>query len=128
NGAFDLLHPGHVSLIEQARATADRLVVAVNSDTSVRRLKGATRPVQGEAARTRVLAALAAVDAVVVFGEDTPLELIGEIRPDVLVKGADYTLDRVVGADLVRGWGGTVVLARLEDGHSTTSTIARMVR
>ncbi|MSO80755.1 MAG: D-glycero-beta-D-manno-heptose-7-phosphate kinase [Alphaproteobacteria bacterium] len=128
NGVFDLLHPGHVSLIEQARASADRLVVAVNSDASVRRLKGASRPVQGEASRTRVLAALAAVDAVVVFAEDTPLELIGEVRPDVLVKGADYTLDRVVGAELVQGWGGTVVLARLEDGHSTTATISRMAR
>ncbi len=128
NGCFDLLHPGHVSLLAQARAACDRLVVGLNSDASVQRLKGDGRPVQSEAARAAVLASLAAVDAVVVFAEDTPLALIEAIRPDVLVKGADYTKDKVVGADLVESWGGRVMLAHLEPGHSTTATIAKLNR
>ncbi|MBK1699336.1 D-glycero-beta-D-manno-heptose-7-phosphate kinase [Rhodovibrio salinarum] len=126
NGCFDLLHPGHVSLLEQARASADRLVVGLNADSSVRRLKGADRPVQGEAARAAVLASLASVDLVVLFEEDTPLELLAALRPDVLVKGADYTRDTVVGADLVEGYGGRVVLAALSEGHSTTATLKRL--
>jgi D-beta-D-heptose 7-phosphate kinase/D-beta-D-heptose 1-phosphate adenosyltransferase len=128
NGCFDLLHPGHLSLLRQARAACDRLVVAVNSDASVRRLKGEGRPVQGEAARAMVLAAVELVDLVVVFGEDTPLSLISLLAPDVLVKGADYTVETVVGADLVEGWGGRVLLASLEPGHSTTETIRRLSR
>lgn len=128
NGCFDLLHPGHVSLLNQARAACDRLVVGLNADDSVRRLKGPTRPVQHEAARATVLASLAAVDAVVLFGEDTPIELIGAIRPDVLVKGADYTIDKVVGADIVQSYGGRVLLADLAAGFSTTATIARMAK
>jgi D-beta-D-heptose 7-phosphate kinase/D-beta-D-heptose 1-phosphate adenosyltransferase len=128
NGCFDLLHPGHISLVNQARAHCDRLVVGLNSDASVKRLKGDSRPVQSEAARATVLASLAAVDLVVIFEEDTPLELIAALRPDILVKGADYTIDQVVGADLVQGWGGKVVLAELAQGHSTTATIARMAR
>ncbi|WP_420403099.1 D-glycero-beta-D-manno-heptose-7-phosphate kinase [Nisaea sp.] len=126
NGCFDLLHPGHVSLMRQAKAACDKLVVGLNSDASVARLKGPTRPVQSEAARAAVLASLATVDAVAIFSEDTPLELIRTIRPDVLVKGADYTVETVVGADFVQSCGGKVVLAQLEDGHSTTATIARM--
>ncbi|WP_297858152.1 D-glycero-beta-D-manno-heptose-7-phosphate kinase [Elioraea sp.] len=126
NGCFDLLHPGHVHLIEQARAACDRLVVGLNSDASVRRLKGANRPVQPEAARAAVLASLADVDLVTIFEEDTPEALIAALRPDVLVKGADYTLDQVVGADLVRSWGGRVMLAELLPGNSTTATIARL--
>jgi len=126
NGCFDLLHPGHVSMLRQAKATADRLVVGLNSDASVKRLKGESRPVQNEVARATVLASLSAVDAVVIFGEDTPLKVIETLRPDSLVKGADYTVDRVVGADLVRSYGGKVHLARLEEGHSTTNTIARL--
>jgi len=126
NGCFDLIHPGHVSLLSQAKAACDRLVVGLNSDASVRRLKGPTRPVQSETARATVLASLAAVDMVVVFGEDTPRDLIEALRPDVLVKGADYTVDTVVGADLVHGWGGRVLLAELIDGQSTTNTIRRM--
>ncbi len=126
NGVFDLLHPGHLSLIRQARGACDRLVVGVNSDASVKRLKGEGRPVQGENARAAVLASLADVDGVVIFGEDTPIELIKGIRPAVLVKGADYTVATVVGADLVQGWGGQVVLARLVDGQSTTATIEKM--
>jgi D-beta-D-heptose 7-phosphate kinase/D-beta-D-heptose 1-phosphate adenosyltransferase len=126
NGCFDLLHPGHVSLLAQARGACDRLIVGLNSDASVQRLKGPTRPVQSEAARAAVLASLANVDSVVIFGEETPLRLIESLRPDVLVKGADYTVETVVGADIVLAGGGRVVLAQLEPGHSTTSTIARM--
>jgi D-beta-D-heptose 7-phosphate kinase/D-beta-D-heptose 1-phosphate adenosyltransferase len=128
NGCFDLLHPGHVSLLEQARAACERLVVGLNSDASVKRLKGAERPVQNEAARAAVLASLASVDLVVLFEEDTPRELIAELRPDVLVKGADYRIDQVVGGDLVQSYGGTVLLAELAPGFSTTATIARMAR
>lgn len=126
NGCFDLIHPGHISLISQARAACERLIVGLNSDASVRRLKGETRPVQNETARAIVLASLANVDLVVVFGEDTPIELIKGIRPDVLVKGADYTVDKVVGSDVVRAYGGRVVLAELVAGQSTTRTVARI--
>jgi D-beta-D-heptose 7-phosphate kinase/D-beta-D-heptose 1-phosphate adenosyltransferase len=126
NGVFDLLHPGHVHLLEQARAACDRLIVGVNSDASARRLKGAGRPVQPEAARAAVLASLASVDLVCIFEDDTPEALIAALRPDLLVKGADYALSEVVGADLVRGRGGRVILAELLPGHSTTATVARM--
>jgi len=126
NGCFDLLHPGHVHLLEQARAACDRLVVGLNSDASVRRLKGPTRPVQPEAARAAVLASLAAVDLVCVFDEDTPLELIAALRPELLVKGADYAVEDVVGHEMVEGWGGRVMLAQLLPGHSTTATVARL--
>lgn len=126
NGVFDLLHPGHVSLIRQAKAACDRLVIGLNSDASVKRLKGDGRPVQNENARAAVLASLADVDQVVIFSEDTPLNLIKAVRPSVLVKGADYRVDQVVGADLVQSWGGQVVLANLVEGHSTTATIARL--
>ena len=128
NGCFDLLHPGHVSLIGQARAACDRLVVGLNSDASVRRLKGPTRPVQGETARAAVLASLGQVDLVVIFAEDTPIEAIRALKPDVLVKGADYTKDKVVGAKDVESWGGRVVLAKLVDGQSTTATIRKLAR
>ena len=129
NGCFDLLHPGHVSLLAQAKAACGRLVVGLNSDASVRRLgKGDGRPVQTEAARATVLASLATVDMVVIFTGDTPVELIEAIRPDVLVKGADYELPEVVGADLVRSYGGKVLLADLEPDHSTTATIKRMAK
>ena len=128
NGCFDLLHPGHISLLDQAKARCDRLVVGLNSDASVKRLKGPGRPVQSEVARATVLASLASVDLVVIFDEDTPLELITGLRPDLLVKGADYSLDKVVGADLVAAYGGKVVLAELAQGHSTTATIARMAK
>jgi D-beta-D-heptose 7-phosphate kinase/D-beta-D-heptose 1-phosphate adenosyltransferase len=128
NGCFDLLHPGHLSLLNQAKAACDRLVVGLNSDASAARLKGPQRPVQSEAARAEVLASLAAVDLVVVFAEDTPLELIGAIRPAVLVKGADYELDEVVGADIVIAAGGEVILAELMPGHSTSATISRFGR
>jgi len=126
NGCFDILHPGHVSLLAQARAACDRLIVGLNSDSSVARLKGPDRPVHGEASRAIVLAALADVDLVTVFDEDTPLALIRALRPDLLVKGADYTEDGVVGAADVRSWGGRVLLAELAQGHSTTRTIRRL--
>ncbi len=126
NGCFDLLHPGHLHLIAQARAACDRLVVGLNSDASVRRLKGNGRPVQGEAARAAVLAGLADVDLVTVFAEDTPEALIAALRPDVLVKGADYTLDKVVGGELVKSYGGRVLLAELLPGHSTSATVAKL--
>ncbi len=126
NGCFDILHAGHVSLLQAARAQCDRLVLGLNSDASVRRLKGEGRPVNGEHDRACVLAALAAVDAVVVFGEDTPLELITALTPDILVKGADYTVDTVVGADVVREAGGRVVLVDLVAGRSTTRTIGKL--
>ena len=116
NGCFDLLHIGHIALLEQARRMGDRLIVAVNSDGSVRRLKGSERPLVQEQDRARILAALAVVDAVVVFDESTPLQLIEMIRPDVLVKGGDYTEDEVVGATEVRGWGGRVELVPLVAG------------
>ena len=126
NGCFDLLHRGHIRYLEQARALGDLLVVAINSDASVRRLKGTERPVRDEAARCYVLAALAMVDAVVVFDQDTPLELIRALRPDVLVKGGDYTEATIVGANELREWGGQVVVVPLTPGHSTTSTIERL--
>jgi D-beta-D-heptose 7-phosphate kinase/D-beta-D-heptose 1-phosphate adenosyltransferase len=126
NGCFDLLHPGHVHLLEQARSWCDRLVVGLNTDGSVKRLKGAARPIQGEAARAAVLASLATVDCVTLFDEDTPVELIRLIRPDVLVKGADYTPDEVVGGDIVQDYGGQVRLAALLPGNSTTATVARI--
>jgi D-beta-D-heptose 7-phosphate kinase/D-beta-D-heptose 1-phosphate adenosyltransferase len=126
NGCFDLLHPGHISLLEQARRSADRLIVGLNADLSIRRLKGPNRPVQGEVARATVLAAVKSVDAVVIFSEDTPIELIETLEPDVLVKGADYTVDTVVGAESVQRRGGKVVLAELLSGHSTTETVKRV--
>ncbi|MGI4942354.1 MAG: D-glycero-beta-D-manno-heptose-7-phosphate kinase [Janthinobacterium lividum] len=126
NGCFDILHPGHVSLLAQARAGCDRLVVALNTDASVQRLKGPSRPVNPLDGRARVVAALRYVDAVAAFDDATPLELIRALLPDVLVKGADYTLDQVVGADVVQAAGGRVLLASLVPGESTTGIVARM--
>lgn len=127
NGVFDLLHQGHVELLEAARAEGDALVVGVNADESVRALaKGPERPIVTEAARARVLAGLAAVDCVVLFAEPTPLELIRALEPDVLVKGADYTRDRIIGADLVEARGGRVVRVPLVSGFSTTRLVERL--
>ncbi len=128
NGVFDLLHRGHVAYLAAARAEGAALVVGVNSDASVRRLKGAGRPLVAERDRAYVLAGLAAVDAVVLFDEDTPRELIAALEPDVLAKGADYALDAIVGADLVTARGGRVVRVPLEEGVSTTDLIARAKR
>ena len=126
NGCFDILHPGHVSLLAFARTQCDRLIVALNTDASVSRLKGPSRPVNALAQRAQVMAAIRYVDGVVCFDEETPLALITALVPDVLVKGADYTVDQVVGADVVRAAGGRVVLAELVAGQSTTGIIARM--
>ena len=126
NGCFDLLHPGHISLLRQARTACDRLVVGLNNDTSVTKLKGKGRPIQNETARARVLASLSIVDLVVLFSEDTPIDLIQILLPDLLIKGAGYHLDEVIGADLVRDNGGEVMLVSVEPGYSTTDTIARM--
>ena len=126
NGCFDLLHLGHLHILIEAAATCDRLIVGINSDASVRRLKGESRPIQNEETRSNILASLNFVDAVVIFDEETPLELIELFEPDVLIKGADYTVDRVVGASIVHARGGKVVLVDLMQGHSTTATIRRM--
>jgi D-beta-D-heptose 7-phosphate kinase/D-beta-D-heptose 1-phosphate adenosyltransferase len=123
NGVFDLLHPGHVDVLLGARRQGDALIVALNSDDSVRRLKGPTRPVRTEAERAYVLAAFEMVDCVVVFEQDTPLELIERLRPDILVKGGDYREDTIVGASQVRGWGGNVVVIPLTPGQSTSHII-----
>ncbi len=126
NGVFDLLHPGHVDVLTAARRAGDALVVGLNDDDSVKRLKGPARPVRSAPERAYVLAALAAVDAVVVFSQDTPLELIRLLEPDVLVKGGDYTEETIVGAADVRARGGDVVVVPLTPGHSTTATIAKL--
>jgi rfaE bifunctional protein nucleotidyltransferase chain/domain len=127
NGVFDLLHPGHIELLEAARHEGDALVVGLNTDASAQRLgKGSTRPVATEQARARVLAGLAAVDCIVLFDEDTPLELIHAIAPDVLVKGADYSRDRIVGADWVEARGGRVVRVPVVPGFSTTALVERL--
>ncbi|MGH7113014.1 MAG: D-glycero-beta-D-manno-heptose 1-phosphate adenylyltransferase [Stellaceae bacterium] len=128
NGCFDLLHPGHVALLRQARAACDRLVVGLNSDASATRLKGPTRPIQSEAARAAALSSLAAVDLIVIFAEDTPFELIRALHPQLLVKGAEYRLDEVVGADIVKGGGGEIVLAEVMPGYSTSAMISRLAR
>jgi rfaE bifunctional protein nucleotidyltransferase chain/domain len=127
NGVFDLVHPGHVELLEAARREGHALIVGLNSDASVRRLgKGAERPVMAEAARARVLAGLAAVDCVVLFEDDTPLELIKTLAPDVLVKGADYDRERIVGAEWVEARGGRVVRIPIVEGFSTSSLVERL--
>ena len=126
NGVFDLLHPGHVDVLLSARRLGDALVVGVNTDASVARLKGPTRPIRTLAERTYVLAALGMVDAVVAFDQDTPRDLILRLRPDVLVKGGDYSVDTVVGAREVESWGGRVAIVPLTAGQSTTSIIERL--
>ena len=125
NGCFDLLHPGHVKLLAGARAACDRLVVGLNGDASVTRLKGAGRPVQPVQARAEVLAALEAVDLVAVFEEDTPEKLIGRVKPTVLVKGSDYTREEVVGREIIEALGGEIILIDIAPGHSTTSMVER---
>jgi len=125
NGCFDILHPGHVKVLTAARGACDRLIVGLNSDASVQRLKGVGRPLQDERARAEVLAALEAVDLVVVFAEDTPIELITRIKPSVLVKGGDYTREKVVGHDVVEAHGGEVLLVDVLPGFSTTSLVGR---
>lgn len=123
---FDLLHPGHIDVLSAARACGDALVVGLNSDASVRRLKGPTRPVRTEAERAYVLSALEMVDCVVMFGEDTPIDLVVLLEPDVIVKGGDYTVDTIVGAREVQARGGEAIVIPLTPGQSTTSIIEKL--
>jgi D-beta-D-heptose 7-phosphate kinase/D-beta-D-heptose 1-phosphate adenosyltransferase len=123
NGCFDLLHPGHIRLLTEARAVCDRLIVALNTDASVRRLKGPERPVQTELARAAVIGAVRSVDLVILFDEDTPLKVITKLTPDILIKGADYTVEAVLGGDMVQSWGGRVELIALVPDASTTTLI-----
>jgi D-beta-D-heptose 7-phosphate kinase/D-beta-D-heptose 1-phosphate adenosyltransferase len=126
NGVFDLLHPGHVRYLRQARALGDALIVGVNSDASVRRNKGPERPVNPEAERAEVLVALDCVDAAVIFDEDTPAEIVAACQPDILVKGADWPADQIVGRDTVEARGGRVVRIPVEAGHSTTAILQKI--
>ncbi|MBN2809977.1 MAG: D-glycero-beta-D-manno-heptose 1-phosphate adenylyltransferase [Deltaproteobacteria bacterium] len=128
NGCFDLLHPGHVSYLAAARALGDLLIVGVNSDASVRRLKGEKRPIMPEAARAQLLAALASVDYVTLFGEDDPYQLISLLKPDILVKGGDWNTASIVGRDLVEARGGKVYALPFVDAYSTTSIVEEILR
>ena len=126
NGVYDLLHPGHIRYLHAARAEGDALIVGVNSDRSVTANKGPSRPINPERDRAEVIAALAAVEAAVIFDQDTPHEIISRLQPDVLVKGADWAADQIVGRDIVEARGGRVVLASVEEGYSTTSLLERV--
>lgn len=126
NGVFDLLHPGHLRYLRQARALGDVLIVGLNSDRSVRAIKGSGRPITPESERAEILDALDCVDAVVIFDEDTPHEVIASLRPDVLVKGADWAADAIVGRDIVEASGGRVVRIAMEPGHSTTAIVEKI--
>jgi rfaE bifunctional protein nucleotidyltransferase chain/domain len=126
NGVFDLLHPGHVRYLQQASALGGALIIGVNSDASVRRNKGPNRPINPESERAEILAALACVDSVVIFDEETPAEIVKAIQPDILVKGADWPADRIVGRDTVEARGGRVVLIPVEQGHSTTTMVEKV--
>jgi D-glycero-beta-D-manno-heptose 1-phosphate adenylyltransferase len=126
NGVFDLLHPGHVRYLQDARALGDLLIVGLNADQSVRRNKGPDRPITSEGDRAEILAALECVDAVTIFGEDTPAAIIRLIQPDVLVKGADWAEDRIVGRDTVEARGGRVVRVAVEPGYSTTAIVEKI--
>lgn len=126
NGCFDLLHPGHIDYLEQARKLGDRLVIGLNDDASIRKLKGSSRPINPMADRITMLSALRAVDLVVPFAEETPLALITLLQPQILVKGGDYQLDQIVGADVVRAGGGHVTVIPFLDGYSSSSLIQRI--
>jgi len=128
NGVFDLLHVGHLRYLQQARALGDALIVGLNSDESVRQIKGPGRPITAEGERAEILEALVCVDGVVVFGEATPHELIAALQPDILVKGADWAADAIVGRDIVEKRGGRVVRVPLEPGHSTTALVEKIRR
>tara|TARA_Y100000766_G_C18558848_1_gene436631 strand:+ start:15 stop:494 length:480 start_codon:yes stop_codon:yes gene_type:complete len=126
NGCFDLIHPGHISLLHHAKNECDKLVVGLNSDSSVKKLKGKDRPIQKENARATVLLALKNVDAVIIFNEETPIKLIKLIKPDVLIKGGDYKIDNIVGAEFIQQNGGRVVLSDYKNGHSTSEIIKKI--
>lgn len=126
NGCFDILHLGHIDYLEKARLLGDKLVIGVNTDISVKKLKGVSRPVNNEESRARMLAALSFVDLVILFGEDTPYELIQSIKPDVLVKGDDYLAENIVGAEIVKSRGGEVKTVNLVPGYSTSALIEKI--
>ncbi|MCX7743270.1 MAG: D-glycero-beta-D-manno-heptose 1-phosphate adenylyltransferase [Flavobacteriales bacterium] len=126
NGCFDLLHPGHISYLEKARSLGDRLIVGLNSDESVQRLKGAGRPINNQHDRARILAALHCTDAVVLFEEDTPIRLIELVKPNILTKGGDYTIEKVAGADFVKSYGGQVKILPFEPGYSSTGILQKL--
>ena len=126
NGCFDLLHPGHISLLQHAKNECDKLVVGLNSDSSVAQLKGEDRPIQKANARATILLALQDVDVVIIFDEETPIKLIELIKPDVLVKGGDYKIDQIVGAEFINQNGGRVVLSNYKNGHSTSELIKKI--
>lgn len=126
NGCFDILHAGHVRYLKQARALGDCLVVGLNSDSSVKRLKGSERPIVPQEERAELLSALACVDYVLIFDEDTPIELIKDVKPDVLVKGGDWSIDQIVGAPFVSSYGGEVKSLPFHQGHSTTNIIEKI--
>jgi rfaE bifunctional protein nucleotidyltransferase chain/domain len=128
NGVFDVVHPGHVRYLAFARSLGDALIVGVNADASVRRIKGPARPINPEGERAEVVAALGCVEAAVIFEEDTPAEIVRLVQPDVLVKGADWPADQIVGRDTVEARGGRVVLAQVEPGFSTSAIIARVLK
>jgi D-beta-D-heptose 7-phosphate kinase/D-beta-D-heptose 1-phosphate adenosyltransferase len=127
NGCFDIIHRGHIEYLEEAKKLGDILVVGLNSDTSVTKLKGENRPVQNQDDREAILNALSVVDAVIIFEEETPLKLINELKPDILVKGGDYTQNEIVGAREVKGWNGSVVAIPYIEGHSTSRIIRRLL-
>lgn len=126
NGVFDLLHPGHVRYLQRARSLGDRLIVGLNADVSVRRNKGPARPITPENERAEILSALECVDAVVIFAQDTPADIVRLVQPDILVKGADWPADQIVGRDTVEARGGKVVLVPVEQGHSTSAIVQRI--
>ncbi len=128
NGCFDILHFGHVKYLQDAKAKGDILVVGINSDSSVRRLKGSNRPIVLQKDRASVIAGLASVDYVTFFFDDTPLKLIAQLKPDVLVKGADWNKNKIIGGDLVRGWGGKVLTIKLASGRSTSNLIKKIAQ
>ena len=128
NGCFDLLHPGHLVVLSQAKSACDKLVVGLNSDDSTKRLKGNTRPIQSESARAAVLASIENVDLVIIFDENTPANLIKILKPDVFIKGSDYKIEQIPEAKIVQDYGGEIILAELAKGHSTSATIARIVK
>ncbi len=128
NGCFDILHFGHVKYLEDAKAKGDILIVGINADSSVRRLKGRKRPIVSQKDRAAIVASLASVDFVVFFTEDTPFKLIAQLKPDILVKGADWNKNKIIGADLVRGWGGKVMTIRFAPGRSTSNLIKKIAQ
>jgi len=127
NGCFDILHRGHVEYLQKAKTFGDKLIIGLNSDASVRRLKGETRPIQDQESRKIILEALRCVDEVIIFDEDTPYELIKKIQPDVLVKGADYKPDDIIGYDIVKAKGGEVCTIEFVEGHSTSGIVNRLI-